>query len=312
MYNADQTGFFYQKLPNCMYVQKNKRKDFKGTKQMKDKTRVTAMVCTAADGFRVPVAIIGKAKRPQCFDLLQPGHSTPLPYKNQKNAWFDKDITIWWINNVFWPEHLKENGHVNAILILDNCSAHKIDISKISSKITIKFLPPNVTSRHQPADMGMIASLKTGYKSLYLRQLLEIFDNPGGYEQAAVNRGRQRRGQKGIQYGGKPHILDCMTMIKHIWNGDVGGKYVSTESIRRCWRKADILPITWNMDIENEVGHASTPQCKKVVSEDTCNELCNLMESIVLKADECCIDTTAAEGSIFRDSFVTDGDISND
>jgi hypothetical protein len=141
-----------------MYVQKDNKKQFKGTKQMKDKARVTAMICTAADGFRLPVAIIGKAKKPVCFGLLQPGHSTPLPYKHQKNAWFDKDITIWWINNVFWPEHLQENGHVNAILILDNYSANKNDILKISSKITIKFLPPNVTSCHHPADMGMIAA----------------------------------------------------------------------------------------------------------------------------------------------------------
>jgi hypothetical protein len=52
MYNCDQTGFFYQKVPNYMYVQKDKRKEYKGTKQMKDKTGVTAMICTAADGFR--------------------------------------------------------------------------------------------------------------------------------------------------------------------------------------------------------------------------------------------------------------------
>ena len=29
---------------------------------MKDKARITGMICNAADGFRLPVAIIGKAK----------------------------------------------------------------------------------------------------------------------------------------------------------------------------------------------------------------------------------------------------------
>ena len=100
-------------------------------------------------------------------------------------------------------------------------------------------------------------------------------------------------------------------MMKQIWNGD-NGKHVSTESVRRCWRKADILPITWNMDINNEVGHASTPEWKKVVSNDTCNELCNLMNNIKLRAKECSIDTTTTVGNVFRDTFVTDGDISND
>ena len=65
-------GLFYQKLPNSMYVQGNNKKRFKGTKQMKDKTRATAMICTAADGTRLPIAIIGKAKKPchHVFDCL--------------------------------------------------------------------------------------------------------------------------------------------------------------------------------------------------------------------------------------------------
>ncbi len=49
------------------------------------------------------------------------------------------------------------------------------------------------------------------------------------------------------------------------------------------------------LNFNNDVAHVSTPQWKKVVSKDTCNELCNLMESIILKADECSmkpIDTT--------------------
>ena len=146
---------------------------------MKDKTRVTAMVCTAADGYCCPLAIIGKSKRPVCFDLLC-GSKTPLLYKEQSNAWFDRNVTVWWINNVFWPDHLHCNGHgVNAILILDNCTAHQIDMSLLPPNLTIMFLPPNVTSRHQPADMGMIAALKAGYKSLYLHTLLCIFDIPG-------------------------------------------------------------------------------------------------------------------------------------
>ena len=136
-------------------------------------------------------------------------------------------------------------GDVNAILILDNCSAHNIDMSNIPPRLTIKFLPPDVTSRHQPADMGMIAAaLKVGYKAMFLRYLLDIvFDKEGGYEAAAASRARQRRGCRGLQHGGKPHLLDCMTMLKDIfiWGGR-SGRYVSTESIKCCWRKVDILP----------------------------------------------------------------------
>ena len=180
---------------------------------MKDKERVTLMVCTSADGWRAPLALIGKSKKPVCFQLLTNSSKPPIAYRNQRNAWFDKDTTEWWIHNVFWPAHLKRHGHVNCILLLDNFSGHNVDISKFSPRLTILFLPPNVTCKHQPADMGMIASLKVGYKSLYLKNLLEIFDNEGGYEEAARLRKQQKRGMKGILFGGKPHILDCMQML---------------------------------------------------------------------------------------------------
>ena len=78
VYNADQTGMFYAKLPNSLYVDKNNKNDYKGTKQMKDKSRMTEMIATAADGSLSPVAIVGKQKK----QLIWRDEETPLPYKN--------------------------------------------------------------------------------------------------------------------------------------------------------------------------------------------------------------------------------------
>ncbi len=63
VYNADQTGLYFTKLPNRLYVKKAERKKFAGTKQMKAKERVTLMVCTAADGTKCPLAIWDEAHR---------------------------------------------------------------------------------------------------------------------------------------------------------------------------------------------------------------------------------------------------------
>jgi hypothetical protein len=46
---------------------------------MKNKARVTAMICTAADGIGLPIAIIRKAKKPSCFQLADPRVGPPLP-----------------------------------------------------------------------------------------------------------------------------------------------------------------------------------------------------------------------------------------
>ena len=50
IYNADQTGLFYKKLPNIIYINKAEQKNYSGNKQMEAKDRITLMVCTSASG----------------------------------------------------------------------------------------------------------------------------------------------------------------------------------------------------------------------------------------------------------------------
>ena len=293
VYNADQTGLYYQKLPNRVYVDKDAKKTYAGVKQMKDKTRVTLMVCTSADGTKLPLLIVGKAKTPACF-RLRGGRDLPLPYYNQKNAWFDREVTLVWIRRVLWPNHLDKHGDKHCILLLDNCSAHKIDETRLPRKLHIVFLPPNVTNTHQPADMGMIASLKVGYKSKMLMGLLDVFDAEGGFERAAVERARQRPGCRGLAYGGKATLLDAMELLKEIWDGD--RRYAHSAGILRCWRKANILPIGWETDIEMLVGRASVPEKVKQISAEDNAELCGLFKRCWGKFQETIEDGDGSHG----------------
>ena len=96
--------------------------------------------------------------------------------------------------NFFWPHHLKYLGTVDDILTVENFTFHDMKQFCSPTCIGIKLMSPKVTCRHQPADMGIISSLKVGYKSLCIRKLLEIFDTPGVFERAAVVRKVQRRG----------------------------------------------------------------------------------------------------------------------
>jgi hypothetical protein len=102
LYNANQTGLYYQKLPNRIYVDAASKNDYSGVKQRKDKTCDTIMICTSSDGTKVPLVVIRKLKKTVCFSLVDNG-KPPMPYKNQCNAWFHQDITVWWIDNIFWP-----------------------------------------------------------------------------------------------------------------------------------------------------------------------------------------------------------------
>jgi hypothetical protein len=157
---------------------------------MKAKERLTLMVGVSVDGDKVPLAT------PVCFKYeLDKNEKPTIAYKDQQNAWFTKKITEWWIVNVFWPHHTKKRGNVWAILLLDNCSAHHgLDDGILPDKLIIIFFPPNLTNRHQPCDMGIIAAIKVGYRLILLRTMLAIFDEENGYEKVAQLRSTRRPG----------------------------------------------------------------------------------------------------------------------
>jgi hypothetical protein len=182
VYNADQTGLFYSKLPNRIYIDKDEE-DYHGVRQMKSKDWVTQMVASTGAGKKLPLFMVGKSKKPECFRLC--GDVPPMAYIHQTNAWFDKEITVHWINTVLWPWHLAHHGNVSCLLLLDNCPAHvDLDNNKLPAKLILLFFPPNCTSFLQPTDMGMIACLKVGYEANMLRRLLAICDDDSLYKEA--------------------------------------------------------------------------------------------------------------------------------
>ena len=75
IFNADETGIFFEAMPHRMHVFKGKA--CHGGK--KSKSCLTALLCANMDGSeKQPALIIGKSKKPRCFKGIQ---SLPLPYR---------------------------------------------------------------------------------------------------------------------------------------------------------------------------------------------------------------------------------------
>ena len=203
---------------------------------------------------------------------------------------------------MFWSHHMSVNGYVNAVLLLDNCSAQTdVNPDQLPDRLTVVYLPPNMTSNHKPADMGMIASLKVGHKTTLLRNLLILFDTEGGYQNAADQRAQDPCGRKGLMYGGKATVLYAMIIFNDLYSEDK--KYAEENVILRCWRKAGILPVSWNADIENAAGSASLAAKDNTVSTEDCDLMCSLMNSLTTKDATVYVNT---EAYVLQDSFVED------
>ena len=305
IFNADQTGLYYRRYPCTTIVSEERKKHVKGTKMMKDKERITTMCCTSSDGKKVPLAFVGKAANPRCFTGID--QDVTKYYTHNSTAWFRKETTEWWFGQVFGPwyrEHYPAGTHL--IMILDGCSAHNgiqdwLDTHGLAH-IHVITLPPNVTSRFQPMDQGIIAWMKKRYKYGIVQLLLYILDNPERYNNAVAS--RSGRGKDGMKQGRKPHVFDAIQMSNYYWNE------MHQDSVRKCWKVASCLPAVPEEEQEEEE-EQEAEQGEEVEDEDDHREefaevLQKLREVVIGNTDECVQEDVA--GTIFSGKSKFDAD----
>ena len=81
----DEKGLMYKCLPNCGYVELDRKRITRGSKTMNAKDCITLYIFTNADGLdKYPLVMIGKAKKPICFCK-----GKKLTYYAQKKVWSD-------------------------------------------------------------------------------------------------------------------------------------------------------------------------------------------------------------------------------
>ena len=84
-----------------------------------------------------------------------------VEYYSNKKGWMTTAVFNTWITN--WNHNLRwMQGNRKVVLFVDQASSH---VLQDLSNIRIQFLPPNMTSKLQPMDQGVIRSLKCHYRS---------------------------------------------------------------------------------------------------------------------------------------------------
>ena len=66
-----------------------------------------------------------------------------------------------------------------------------------------------------------------------VRRLLDVYEDYT-FTDIDTARKRKKRGFKGLEFGGKAHILDVDEILNKIWSLDE--KYAKTTSIENCWK----------------------------------------------------------------------------
>lgn len=230
IYNADETGLFYQMLPNRTHTLKGDK--CVGGKN--SKVRVTVLLCCNMDGSdrRLPF-VIGKSKKPTCF-----GQFVPVRYRHNKKAWMTRELFGEWLKEFDDDMQAKKR---KILLILDNCSAHHL-YPKLQA-IEILFLPPNATARLQPLDMGIIQNFKVIYRRRVIQRLLIMIRCPlPGNPKLQIN------------------LWMAVQMLKGAW------MEIRSETLSNCFRKAGFVrPSASPAEVEGE--EAATPDDREEVGQ---------------------------------------------
>ncbi|XP_028665299.1 tigger transposable element-derived protein 1-like [Erpetoichthys calabaricus] len=180
VFNADETGLFWKKMPNKTYIMKEE-KALSGHKPMKD--RLTLLLCGNASGdFKLKPLLVYHSDNPR------------------------------WVTEVFAPavkEYLEKNNlPLKCLLLLDNAPAHPPNIDEYLEEefdfIQVRYLPPNTTPLLQPMDQQIISNFKKLYTKALFRKCFDITNDTN----------------LTLKEFWKNHfnILNCVHLIDNAWN----------------------------------------------------------------------------------------------
>jgi hypothetical protein len=88
---------------------------------------------------------------------------------SNKNAWMTTVIFEEWFTELN-RKMKKEKWKI--LLLTDNATSHCV--TKIMRNVTVKVLPPNLTSEVQPLDQGFIRAVKACYRKMMLQYVAAI------------------------------------------------------------------------------------------------------------------------------------------
>ncbi|XP_055967211.1 tigger transposable element-derived protein 2 [Sorex fumeus] len=173
IYGADQAGLFWKCLPSRT-LGPGAEQSAAGHRASRE--RIIIMCCANATGLhKLDLCVVGKAKRPRAFkgtDLA----SLPVTYFSQKSAWIEHAVFRQWFEKHFVPQvqkHLRSKGlPEKAVLLLDFPPEHPGEepLRSQDGRITVKHLPPNVSSLIQPMSQGILTTVKRYYRTGLLQK----------------------------------------------------------------------------------------------------------------------------------------------
>ncbi|XP_025099955.1 tigger transposable element-derived protein 1-like [Pomacea canaliculata] len=181
VFNADETGLFWKKLPNKTYITKEE-KALPGHKPMKD--RVTLLLCSNASGdLKLKPLLVYHSDNPRVFkknNVIK--QKLPVMWRSNSKAWVTRQFFVEWVTKVFAPtvkEYLQKNNlPLKCLLLLDNAPAHPPNLNEYLEGefdfVHVRYLPPNTTPLLHSMDQQVISNFKKLYTKALFKKCFDV------------------------------------------------------------------------------------------------------------------------------------------
>ena len=214
VFNMDETGLFWQKLPSWLSKEEMSAPDLKVSKD-----RLALLLGGNAYGdVKLKPLLVYHSENPRALEGVSKDQ-LPVVWRANEKAWVTEALFQDYMVNYFSPfvelYCQQENLSNKALLLLDNAPGHPPQVTEWCDNVQVVFLPPNTTL--QPMDQGVIASFKAYYTRLVVRQLVA--------EDDAVSELTVRAFLRNY------NMKKCLENIKLAWDE------VTSDTMKLVWKK---------------------------------------------------------------------------
>lgn len=137
--------------------------------------RISALWCAYPDGSeKFKMMIISSLRKPRVFKKRS-GEELGLDYKPNNNAWMNSVLFYNWL--VRFDDYTGGARNWHVALLTDSWSIlGKSETIPALQNVEVVFLPPNTTSKVEPVNAGVVASVKTRYCSAQMERVVDSID----------------------------------------------------------------------------------------------------------------------------------------
>jgi DDE superfamily endonuclease len=181
IYNADQTNVPFGLVSNSTYADRgSKTVSIKG---VKSSSRCTVMLCCSLTAGKLPPYIVFRGSSNRTGSIYREliskeGYPTTVSCTVQEKGWFNEEIMLSWIENV-WKKYASKPNE-KSLILLDEFQVHlttKVKDAFFECNTAVEYIPPGYTSKLQVCDVGINKPFKDHLRREYDIWMMENLDD---------------------------------------------------------------------------------------------------------------------------------------